>query len=172
MDDALAVSVVERFRDFRHDLGDLLVGKLRLLAEEHLQVLSLNVLHRDEGNLGLRVLADVMDRDDVGVRQDAGRLRLADEPLAKLLGVFVVAAGIDADGLYRHHPADDGVPREVNDAHRALTQLADDFVATELRDSRACDPSICHVALDSTPFPRRRALRAAEKETWRKDAGF
>src|SRR5207302_7607160 len=123
-------------------------------------------------NLGLRVLADVVDRDDVGVREDAGSLRFPDEPLAELLGVILVAARVDANGLDGHHPADDRVPREVNDAHRALAQLADDFVATELRDPRPGDSPICHVTLDSTPFPRRRPLRAAEKETWRKNIGF
>ena len=172
VDDPFAVGVVERLRDFCDDLGDLVVGKPGLLAEEHLQVLPFDVLHRDERDLGLGILADVVDRDDVGVREDAGGLRFPDEPLAELLGVLLVAARVDADGLDRHHPADHRVPSEVNDAHRALAQLADDFVAAELRDPRPGDPPICHVVLDSTPFPRRRALRAAEKETWRKNVGF
>ena len=46
--------------------------------------------------LGLGVFADVVDRDDVRVREDSGGLRLADEALAELQGVLVVVGSLAA----------------------------------------------------------------------------
>ena len=136
MDDPLAVGVVERLGDLGDDLGDPLVRERRLLAEELLEVLPLDVLHRDERRLGRGVLADVVDRDDVGVGEDARRLRLAQEPLLELALLDVVLAD-GADRLQRDEPADDGIAAEVDDAHGALSQLADHLVAAEpLRNAR------------------------------------
>ena len=63
--------------------------------------------------------------------EDAGGLRLANEPLLKFLGLVVIAA-YRADRLERDQTADQRVLREVNHAHRALAELADDLVAAQL----------------------------------------
>ena len=89
----------------------------------------------------LGVLADVVDRDDVRVREDARRLRLAHEALAELarLGIVVVPLR-GPDRLDGHEPADDRILGEVDDAHRPLAELVQDLVAAQLRP-RALPPA-------------------------------
>ncbi len=136
VDDPAAVRVVERLGDLADDLGDALERERRLLGDELLEVLPLDVLHRDERGVRLGVLADVVHRDDVRVGQDPRGLGFAEEPLLELSLLDVVLAH-GADRLERHEPADDGVAAEVDDAHGALPQLADHLVATEpLRKTR------------------------------------
>ena len=59
---------------------------------------------------------------------------------------------------------------ELRTGERLMVHRLNDEVGAS--DPRPGDSPICHVTLDSTPFPRRRPLRAAEKETWRKNIGF
>ena len=147
-----AVRVVEGLRDLRDDLRDPVVGEPLLLPNDLLEVLPLDVLHGDEGRLFF--LADVVDRDDVGVRERAGGLCLAQETLVELALLDVVLRR-DADRLQRDEATDDGVPAQVDDAHRALAQLANHLVAAEApgqvrvgrpqvrrHDTLPCDPDI------------------------------
>ena len=145
VDDPFAVGVVHRLRDLRDHVGDLVPGERGLLDQEALQGLALDVLHRDVGDLRVGVLADVVDRDDVGVREDAGGLRLANEPLAEFPRLGVVVAHLRrADRLDRDHPADDGVAGQVDDPHRTLAELAQHLVAAELREPRSGGALIRH----------------------------
>ena len=66
------------------------------LDEQGLDRLALDVLHRDEGNAAFLVLSDVVDRDDVRVGEDTGRLRFPHEALAKLPGLRIVLVAPDA----------------------------------------------------------------------------
>ena len=138
MDDALAVGVVESLADLGDEVRDLVPGEPVLVGQERLEVAPLDVLHGDEGRPALRVLADVVDRDDVGVRQDPGGLGLAHEALPELtgLGVVLVALG-GLDRLDRDEPADDGVLGEVHHPHRALAELVQDLVAAEPAHARS-----------------------------------
>ena len=63
-------------------------------------------------------------------REDAGRLRLANEPFPELPRLGVVVSGLGRpDRLDGDEPSDDGVLGQVDDAHRALTELVQDLVA-------------------------------------------
>ena len=75
-------------------------------------------------------LADVVDRDDVGVVQAAGGARLLVEALLVLVGA--VALERHVDGLHRHRALEHRVGRLVDDAHGAAAELGLDDVAAEL----------------------------------------
>src|SRR5450830_262804 len=108
----------------------------------------------------LRVFADVVDRDDIGVGKNAGGLRLPDEALPELgrLGIVVPHAG-GSDRLDGDHAADDRVPGEVDDPHGPLAELAQDFVAAELAQPRSRGVSIGHGRWTiSSGFPERGTL--------------
>ena len=64
--------------------------------------------------------------------EDAGGLRLADEALLELPGVFVVGVRRGADRLQRDETADERVLRQIDDAHRPLAELANDLIPAEL----------------------------------------
>ena len=136
VDDAAAVGVVERLGDLADDLGDTFERERGLLDEELLDVLPLDVLHRDERRFRGGILPDVVNRHDVRVGEDARGLRLPQEALLELALLDVVFAH-RADRLERHETADDRVAAQVDDAHGALPQLANHLVAAEpLRKAR------------------------------------
>src|ERR1051326_2324497 len=121
---------VERFGDLGGNVADLVEAQGPSLREDFLEVLALDVLHGDEIRSAGLVLADVMDRDDHRMVEDAGGLRLANEALLEFAGLVIVAAR-RADGLQRDEAPDQRVLRKVNHAHRALAELADDLVTAE-----------------------------------------
>ena len=90
-----------------------------------LQVLAAQVLHREVG-LPL-VLAEVVDGDDVPVRQLAGGASLAEEALAQL------GVGLDrgADDLQRDLALEQRVVGLVDDAHPTLPDLLEDPIAPD-----------------------------------------
>ncbi len=86
------------------------------------QRFAAHVLHREE-HVTVDA-ADVVDGDDVGMRQPRHRLRLAQQPRAALERGD---RGVGADQLDRDVAFELGIVREVDDAHPALRhRLADD----------------------------------------------
>ncbi len=73
---------------------------------------------------------DVVNRDDIGVGENPGALRLAHESTAELSELLVLGREADAEGLQGDLAADERVPRQVNDPHGALADLFEDLVAT------------------------------------------
>ena len=87
-------------------------------------------LHRDVAEVVL--LAGVVDRDDVRVREAPGGLRLAEEALlhlGELLGLELLREGHRLD---RHVAADLRILAEVHHSHRALAELLLHLEAPEL----------------------------------------
>ena len=79
VDDALGVRVVDRGRDLRHQAHDDF-GTESLALEKLRNGLAFDILHREPGDLILGV-ADVVERDDVGVRQPPRGAGLGREPI-------------------------------------------------------------------------------------------
>ena len=101
------------------------------------QGLSLDELHGDPG-APRRVLADVVDRDDVGAVQGRGRLRLQQEA-PRALGVV---HRLRAQQLDRHRPPEARVAGAVDDAHPALAEPGGDLVGAESgSDHGSCSSS-------------------------------
>jgi hypothetical protein len=94
-------------------------------GEPAAQRLALEQLGDDIGKALVR--ADVVDRHDVGVVQDAGRSRFLLEAL-QAVAVGGQLLGQDLDG---HLAAEPGVPRLPDLAHPAGPQRGKDFVGTE-----------------------------------------
>jgi hypothetical protein len=138
VDDPFPVGVVERLGDLPNDVGDLIGRELAPVDHETLERLSLDVLHGDERHATVLVLADVVDRDDVRVRENPRRLGLAHEALAELPRLRVVFVDRPrANRLDRDEPSDGRVLGEIDDAHRALAELAQNLEpaeTTQLRD--------------------------------------
>jgi hypothetical protein len=65
------------------------------------------------------------------MREDAGALRLADEAGAELFHLVIAQRIADAERLERHQPADQRVTGEIDDPHRALSELVEDLVTSE-----------------------------------------
>ena len=87
------------------------------------------ILHGDVGQVAL--LLHVVDGDDAGMRQDAGRARLAEQALAQALLLLGIAHVAELDGLDGHRPADIGVDGMVHHTHGAAAQFPDDLVAPD-----------------------------------------
>ena len=101
------------------------------LAEHHVQRLSLDELHGVEDDPA--ILADLVDRHDVGVVQPGRGPRLAAEPL-QAPGVAGDRVGQDLQGDV---PAQRQLLGLVDDAHAAAADLAEDaVVADPLRRAR------------------------------------
>jgi hypothetical protein len=91
----------------------------------------LDELHRVED--GVAVLADLVDRHDVGVVQPR-RLGLAPEPLQEPC----VARGVQRQHLQRYAPAQRHLLDLIHDAHATAADLAHDaVVAQEFGEPRA-----------------------------------
>lgn len=123
------MGVVERVADLRDDAHDEFERQRLGLLEQELEVRAPHVLHRDEADPGFRFVDDVVDGDDVRVREDARALRLAHEAAAELLELLVLGREAGAERLEGHEPPDQRIPGEVDDPHRTLAKLLEDLVA-------------------------------------------
>ena len=123
----MGVRVFEAFADFRSHLQ--LAAQAHPLGVRHprRQVLPREVLH-GEVRLAL-VLSEVVDRDDVLVRQLAGSPGLAKEALAR----FRVGVNRHRDDLDGDDPLEQRVEGAVDDSHAALSELLEELVATDGR---------------------------------------
>ncbi len=123
------MGVVEGGGDIGGDPGRLRGAETTAGGEHLFEVPAFHVLHGDVDQPRLGVLADVVDGDDSGVVEAARGLCLADEALAKFVGV--VGVEIDPHGLQSHPAIDDRVPRPVDHAHRAATQRLFNLIAAD-----------------------------------------
>ena len=90
-----------------------------------LEILTFEELHR-EIRLSL-VLAQVVNCDDVAVRELTGRARLAEEALAEV----GVAFNRGADDLERDLAFEQCVVGAIHDTHPSLPDFFDDLVAAD-----------------------------------------
>jgi hypothetical protein len=123
VDHAGVVGVVEGVGHRAEQLGGRLGAEAALAVEQVAQGPAADVLHHDPGQAPL--LARVVHRDHVGMRQAGGRAGLAPE----LLGEAAVAGELGAGDLDRHHPVELPVVAAVDDRHAALGDACDDLVA-------------------------------------------
>ena len=129
MDHAQPMRVAERRQDLRQDAHRVRRPEALVLFEVLLELAPLDQLHRDVPDAG--IFAEVVDRDDIGMRQPARGLRLAAKAREDLRRV---APGqlIRANGLERDDALDERIEGLVHDTHRAAPQFAPDFVLAEL----------------------------------------
>jgi hypothetical protein len=126
VNDAVRVRLVERIRD-RHGVAQRFVDRHRAARDPLRQVLAVEELHDEE--LAPFVVADVVERADVGMLERGDRARLAVEALAELrVGGKGRRQDLDGDGAI-----EPGVARAVDLPHAAGADGIADFVWTETR---------------------------------------
>ena len=121
--DAAAVGVLEPFADIDREIQLPRQAHLLGAPQPPLQILPVQVLHREVG-LPL-VLAEIVDGDDVLVRQLTGGARLPKEALAHFR-VRLDGAGNDLDG---DDALDERIEGAVDDTHAALPKLLLELIA-------------------------------------------
>ncbi|MNS73448.1 hypothetical protein D3C72_1068910 [compost metagenome] len=129
VDDAVGVGVVQGAADLGADVDELLDAEGLAHVDVVLEGLALEQLHHHE--VALAFLEVVEDADDVGVLELAGRLGLALEArddVFFLVGLHQPAHRQLLDG---HLAAEPVILGEVNHAHAAPTELAEDFIGFE-----------------------------------------
>ncbi len=130
MQDAALVSVVNGAGDGRHQVGHLvrIVGQAgRQLG----QAAAFDKLHTEIG-LAL-VLADAVDRHDVGMVQASGVAGLAEQEFADLRGRAMPAV---AQHLQGHLPLRSILAGTVDHTHAATSQVLQDHVVVDPRAGR------------------------------------
>ena len=127
VDDAPRVRVVERRGHLAHEADHLLRLEARALGEHLRDGLAVDELHGEVGQPAL--LAQVEERDDPRVGERAGDLRLVVEALDEGAVLGARARDVEADGLDRERPLDQGVEGLVDGPHGAVAQAARDLVA-------------------------------------------
>jgi len=118
------VRVVEGVGDGVQDGQGLLHRQRAAHAQHLLEVRAFQVLHDDV------VGADVVDRDDVRMRQVPRRLRLAQEPRTAVLAA--PRREVEAQDLEGHVALGEGIVGAVDLRHRSLPDEGLDDVAAEL----------------------------------------
>ena len=130
VDHAVLVGVLEAECRLVHEIAGVGHRQRAALLDELGQVVTLDVLHREDD-----ALADPRRRvggDDVGVIELRRGADLAEEPLQHALAVQEVRADDLEDLLPPHHP----VLGQVDDAHAAASQFAEDLVVRVLGQAR------------------------------------
>ncbi len=130
VDDARLVRELQRVEQLAHDAHRLLKLEALVGVEEVLELLALDELHDDVGDVAL--LAEVVHLDDVRMVQPRDRLRLAHEPHRILFGRRLVVEVALEDGLDRDFAIEPRVQALVDDAHRTLAEHAGEVVPAQL----------------------------------------
>jgi hypothetical protein len=126
MHDVRGVRVRERLRD-RHDELDH-AAERHAAAGHHLrQLRALDVLEHHVRQAAEQL--DLVDHDDVLVAASRGRARFDEKPLGQLRRAR-------AEELHRDAPAEPRVAREIDLAHAAAAELADQLVMLDAQPRR------------------------------------
>ena len=105
------------------------MGILLVLFEQTTQRATLDPLHGYIGGPGDRVGVGVVHTDDSGMGELAGSPRFQEKPFLQLpLGV-AVEGQVGEHHLERHLAIEVGIVRQVDPAHGARSELADNLVA-------------------------------------------
>ena len=113
MDDTTAVSVAYTRADLHRDVYGLADFEMSTLPNERLEILAIHTLHYDV--VLIIVLADVIDRDDVGVIQTGSGLCFTLETSQKSRVVDVCLS----KDLHGHFAMEKHINASVHDGHAA-----------------------------------------------------
>ncbi len=127
MDEPARVRGGKRPRGLGDDARGLARREGAAATEDRRQVLAVDEFHDDEG--AGRVLSEVVDRDDVGMVQRRGRVRLLSEPGAEVR----VPTVLGTEELHRDVAIELGVVSPVDRRHAALAEQLDEPVTATQR---------------------------------------
>ena len=124
VDDASLMREAETVGHFVDDVELADRRKRRIVSDQRRERVAIDVLH---GDIELTVVvADVVDGDDVGVLEPAGRLSFTHEATAQVLA-------IDAQEFQRHVAVEHGVAGEVQHPHAPFPEESLDVVPPDAR---------------------------------------
>ncbi len=130
MDYAFAMGVVEGVRDLTEELQEgVEIGQIAVV-QHALERGAGDILHEDVGVIFF--FENVVDGDDVGVREQTGRLRFAKKAFADTLALLGVREFAEVDGLDGDGAADGRIERFVDDSGCSPTQFFEDLIAPNL----------------------------------------
>jgi hypothetical protein len=127
--DALGMGVVERDGGLSQNAEETDTVDRFGFAQHLVEGRPVHVFHGDVGEIAL--LLDIVDGDDSGMREHAGRAGLAEEALAHALDFVGFAIAAEVNSLDGYRATDVGIDRVVDDTHGAAPQFADDFIPTD-----------------------------------------
>src|SRR5207244_5810138 len=126
--DALAMRIVERVEDLRHDAHNVSCRKSLIGLEVILELTAVDELHGDKPDAFF--FAKVVDGNNVGVGKAPGRLRFASKARDDVPRVLPGEL-IRADGLECNAALDQRIIAFIDHAHCAPAKLATDLVLTD-----------------------------------------
>src|SRR5271169_2642070 len=124
MDDALLMRLLQRLRDFRSDLQNLIKGQ-RTFRQALSQSLAFEILHHQE--VGAILRADVVKRADIGMLQRGNGFGLALHALFQ----FGVRGEMRRQNLDGNDAVEPGVLGAIDFAHAAYAEERLDFIGAE-----------------------------------------
>ena len=144
MNDAMLMRLGERIGNVAGDGQGLLLAQPPV-CQPHVERLAINQLHRDE-SMSL-VLADVVDRADVWMRQGRHAARLTQQALARVF----VGDGVGRQQFDRDQSLELGILSPVHLRHATRAKFVADFVAAEPGSRcEAHEQGLCQVLAGST----------------------
>jgi hypothetical protein len=130
VDHLVPMRVIKRLGHLPHDIKGLVVGQGDARFENFLQGLTRDHFHYDATGLAFLIIEGVVNGDDGGVRQAAGRPDFAHEHFLRAVASFLRRRA-EGDYLQGHLAADGGVGSFVDHPHRAPAQLGNDVVPSD-----------------------------------------
>ena len=128
--DALLVGVIERGGRLAEDAEQGFLVRRLIHLEHLLERRAVDELHEDVRHAVL--LGDVVDGDDVGVREDARRLRFAEQAFPEADPLGLIRQVLEPDAFDRDGAADGRILGLVDDPHGAAAQFGYDLVSPDL----------------------------------------
>ena len=135
MDDALFVCVVERGGGLPQNGKRVFTSDRLRVVQDFFERRTIHALHEDIGQPVF--FGDVVNGDDIGMRQHPGGLSLTKQTFAQPFAFGFVGEIREPDGLDRDDPADRGILRTVNHPGRSTAELAQNPVSADLIHANA-----------------------------------
>ena len=147
VDDRERVGGGERVGGLLHDAADFLRGQLAPALDPRAERFAVDQAHDEVDQAA--ALVDVVDRDDVGVRQARGGLRLAGEALAD----FLLEGELGREHLDRDAALQPLVAGAIDHPHPASADLAFDRIRVSQRLFRGAERGLFVVGCGSVIRP-------------------
>src|SRR5260370_9446250 len=130
MHDAFFMGVVQCDGGLTENREHAILFQRLLAVQELFERRAVDKLHENIRQLVL--LGDIVDGDDIGMREDAGRLGLAKQALAQPVALGGVGEIREPDGFDGNYPADGGILSSINDPRRAPSEFVQYLVSADL----------------------------------------
>lgn len=156
MHHALCVGMVEAGSGLFENREQQFHGRFVRRAQNLGEVLALYELHHYVGEVVL--LPNLINRDDVGMGKNPGRLRFAVEPLFQELPLVVFLYLAQVNRLDRHGPLNEAIHPTVNHTHSAAPKLAEDLVVSDAFKTHLHLEGNAALAVDTNVFAFRTTL--------------